>query len=233
MAARRHYEDCLNIHRRLADAAPENPVYSRDLWVIHNMLGDLAMASGDPATAQNRFTRVDWKSPGASTSPHRRTPSTLATSPPATSGWAPWRSRRAIPAAARAVSPGRPGDPTAPLRRRTGERRLLSRTLLQLQQSGQPGEVWWRPGDPAGSASTKALVQRLADAALRMLNTRVTWRPATSGWATSQWPVAIRRRRGGFCDDGWRSDSGCSTPPHRRTPTTLANSPSATTISAT
>ena len=48
-AARRFYEDVLKIRQRLADAAPENADYARDLSVSYERLGDLAMSGGDPA----------------------------------------------------------------------------------------------------------------------------------------------------------------------------------------
>ena len=41
-AARRYYEDGLTIRKRLADAAPENADYARDLWVSYWKMANLA-----------------------------------------------------------------------------------------------------------------------------------------------------------------------------------------------
>ena len=54
-AARRYYEDGLTIRKRLADAAPENADYARDLSVSYDRLGDLAMSGGDPAAARRYY----------------------------------------------------------------------------------------------------------------------------------------------------------------------------------
>ena len=54
-AARRFYEDGLTIAKRLADAAPENADYARDLSVSYERLGDLAMSGGDPAAARRYY----------------------------------------------------------------------------------------------------------------------------------------------------------------------------------
>ena len=40
---------------RLADAAPENADYARDLSVSYNKLGDLARSGGDPAAARRYY----------------------------------------------------------------------------------------------------------------------------------------------------------------------------------
>ena len=41
-AARRYYEDGLTIRKRLADAAPENADYARNLWVTYVKMANLA-----------------------------------------------------------------------------------------------------------------------------------------------------------------------------------------------
>ena len=41
-SARRYYEDGLTIAQRLADAAPENADYARDLWVSYWRMANLA-----------------------------------------------------------------------------------------------------------------------------------------------------------------------------------------------
>ena len=52
---RRYYEDGLKIAKRLADAAPENADYARDLSISYNRLGDLARSGGDPAAARRYY----------------------------------------------------------------------------------------------------------------------------------------------------------------------------------
>ena len=54
-AARRYYEDGLTIRKRLADAAPENADYARDLSISYKRLGNLAMSGGDPAAARRFY----------------------------------------------------------------------------------------------------------------------------------------------------------------------------------
>ena len=89
-AARRYYEDGLTIAKRLADAAPENADYARDLSVSYNKLGDLARSGGDPAAARRYYEDGLTIGSGWPTRPPR-TPTTRATSPSATSGSVTWR----------------------------------------------------------------------------------------------------------------------------------------------
>ena len=89
-AARRYYEDGLTIRKRLADAAPDNADYARDLSVSYNKLGDLAMSGGDPAAAR----RILRGRPDDREAAGRRSTENAdyaATSPSATIGSVTWR----------------------------------------------------------------------------------------------------------------------------------------------
>ena len=61
-AARRFYQDGLEIAKRLNAAAPENADYARDLSVSYIKLGDLAGSGGDPAAARRLLLRMGWRS---------------------------------------------------------------------------------------------------------------------------------------------------------------------------
>ena len=50
-----HYQAALAIAERLAAADPTNTEWQRDLSVSHNKLGDLAVAAGDLAAAQQHY----------------------------------------------------------------------------------------------------------------------------------------------------------------------------------
>ena len=142
-AARRFYQDGLQIRQRLYDAAPENADYARDLSISYNKLGDLARSAGDPAAARKPLS--GWTpDPTATYDAALENRRLRSRSPPsASSGWATWRGRRAIPPPH--VSFIRmDSDRTASLRRRSRERRLRTRPLHQLRRAGRPGEVGGR-----------------------------------------------------------------------------------------
>ena len=131
-AARRYYEDGLTIAKRLADAAPENADYARDLSVSYNKLGDLAMSGGDPAAARRYYEDGLTIGSGWPTRPPR-TPTTPATCGCRTGGWRIWP--RNIPKR-EAVGRGGAGRPM-PCRddRPFGPARRPTRVSAQ---------IWWR-----------------------------------------------------------------------------------------